>query len=218
VCCLLLFSSLLLLLPTSYSSFTSLLRRCVPLFSTKSLSYSTFASLFLFSPCILLSDLLFNTWGHGSARQQILFLSSLHPLIGTPGLNQHRVIDSLRLRQIARLREMSYLGNDRYNGGDRDRDRSRGSRDRTTLESDYGRLNERGDTEWGYGRGRGRSPGKASPLLCIQFASHLGHEQQLLFVFVPPLLTERFRIILAPGPVGATDALACPVTYLDFLC
>lgn len=59
---------------------------------------------------------------------------------------------------------MSYLGNDRYNGGDRDRDRSRGSRDRATLESDYGRLN---DAEWGYGRGRGRSPGEWPPLSAI---------------------------------------------------
>lgn len=60
---------------------------------------------------------------------------------------------------------MSYPGNDRYNGGDRGRDRSRGSRDHAALESDYGRLNERGDADWGYGRGRGRSPGRESPLI-----------------------------------------------------
>lgn len=56
---------------------------------------------------------------------------------------------------------MSFLANDRYAvTGDRDRERSRGSRDRTTLESDYGRLTDRPEGDWGYGgRGRGRSPG-----------------------------------------------------------
>jgi hypothetical protein len=59
---------------------------------------------------------------------------------------------------------MSFLTNDRYAGGDRDRDRSRGSRDRSAMESDYGRLAERPerlDSDWPYGsgRGRGRSPG-----------------------------------------------------------
>ncbi|KAH0608273.1 uncharacterized protein H6S33_002325 [Morchella sextelata] len=58
---------------------------------------------------------------------------------------------------------MSFLTNDRYAGGDRDRDRSRGSRDRSAMESDYGRLAERperldGDWPYGSGRGRGRSP------------------------------------------------------------
>lgn len=57
---------------------------------------------------------------------------------------------------------MSFLANDRYvAAGDRDRERSRGSRDRATLESDYGRLTDRPEGDWGYGggRGRGRSPG-----------------------------------------------------------
>lgn len=61
---------------------------------------------------------------------------------------------------------MSFLANDRYPvTGDRDRERSRGSRDRTTLESDYGRLTDRPEGDWGYGggRGRGRSPGRCFP-------------------------------------------------------
>lgn len=59
---------------------------------------------------------------------------------------------------------MSFLANDRYAGGDRDRDRSRGSRDRAALENDYGRLTDRPEGDWAYGppggRGRGRSPGR----------------------------------------------------------
>jgi hypothetical protein len=84
---------------------------------------------------------------------------------------------------------MSYLGNDRYNGGDRGRDRSRGSRDRAALESDYGRLNERGDAEWGYGRGRGRSPGRASPLILNTiFRVNIGRVRCLFALpLVPPL-------------------------------